>query len=591
MNRPHRAVMSDPPELQGILPGIHTSMGKLRGASAALLTPILICLVAPASWAHSDRGTSGAPMTVAQDEGRTLAFPGAEGYGKYTKGGRGGAVHEVTNLKDAGPGSLRAAVEASGPRAVVFRVSGTIDLESPLRISKPYITIAGQTAPGDGIAIKDHPLVIEADEVIVRYLRVRLGDQTDSDVDAISARYVKNLILDHVSASWSIDETMSVYHAENVTVQWSLVSESLYDTHHDKGAHGFGGIWGANQSTYHHNLLAHHSSRNPRFASGCGYTDFRNNVVFNWGYNSTYGGEKQQVGNPRFNFCVINLVANYYKSGPATQAGEVMHRIASPWSRQGAADYGKWYVAENVLHGNDAVTADNWNGGVQPHGGSSALPVLKLDEPFPAMPIERQSAEEAYRSVLDNVGATLPRRDAVDARIIDETRRRAATFEGAGYKGRPVADPTRKSGIIDSQRDVGGWPELRSIAAPIDTDHDGMPDEWEIKMGLNPNDAADGKRLAADGYTMLEKYLNGIEFDVPVQDIRTASMSATSIEVRWADTYLAEEGFVVERSVDGGAHALLTEVSRNVSSVVDKSVNATSRYEYRVKVKPSRYVR
>ncbi len=591
MDSPHRAVTSDLPELQSTLPGIRNSMGTLRGASAALLTSILICLVAPASWAQIDRSASGAPMTVAHDEGRTLAFPGAEGYGKYTKGGRGGAVHEVTNLKDAGPGSLRAAVEASGPRTVVFRVSGTIDLESPLRISNPYITIAGQTAPGDGIAIKDHPLVIEADEVIVRYLRVRLGDQTDSDVDAISARYVKNLILDHVSASWSIDETMSVYHAENVTVQWSLVSESLYDTHHEKGAHGFGGIWGANHSTYHHNLLAHHSSRNPRFASGCGYTDFRNNVVFNWGNNSTYGGEKQQVGNPRFNFCVINMVANYYKPGPATQVGPVMHRIASPSSRQGAADYGKWYVANNVLHGNESVTADNWNGGVQPQGGSAAIPVLRLAEPFPSMLIDEQKAEEAYRSVLDNVGATLPRRDVLDTRIIDETRRGDATYEGAGYEARPAADPSRKSGIIDSQADVGGWPELRSTAAPADTDSDGMPDEWEVGRGLNPKERADGNRVAADGHTMLEKYLNGIEFDVPVQDVRTARISDTSIEVRWADTYLAEEGFVVERSVDGGAHAFLAEVSRNVSSVVDKSVNAASRYDYRVKVKPSRYVR
>ena len=225
---------------------------------------------------------------VSQDEG-PLAFPGAEGYGKYTRGGRGGAVYAVTTLADAGPGSLRAAVEASGPRTVVFRVSGTIALESPLTIRNPNITIAGQTAPGDGIAIKNHPLMIGADEVIIRYIRVRLGDQTDADTDAVSARYVRNIILDHVSASWSVDETMSIYHADDVTVQWSLVSESLYLTHHDKGAHGFGGIWGGNRSTYHHNLLAHHSSRNPRFASGCGTTDFRNNVVFNWGYNSTYG--------------------------------------------------------------------------------------------------------------------------------------------------------------------------------------------------------------------------------------------------------------------------------------------------------------
>lgn len=519
----------------------------------------------------------------------TLAFPGAEGYGKYTKGGRGGAVYEVTNLKDAGPGSLRAAIEASGPRTVVFRVSGTIDLESPLTIKHPYITIAGQTAPGDGIAIKDHPIVIAADEVIIRYLRVRLGDQTENDADAISARHVKNIILDHVSASWSIDETLSVYHAENVTVQWSLVAESLFDTHHEKGAHGYGGIWGGNHSTYHHNLLAHHSSRNPRFASGCGYTDFRNNVVFNWGNNSTYGGEKQQVNDPRFTVCVINMVANFYKPGPATRPGEVRHRIASPSSREGAAGYGKWYVAGNVLHANGVVTSDNWNGGVQPQDGTSALAALRLQQPFPSMPIDSQNADEAYRSVLDNVGATLPRRDVVDARIVDETRSGNASFEGTGYTDRP--DPARKSGIIDSQSDVGGWPDLRSAAAPIDIDRDGMPDDWESRMGLNPKDGGDGNRVAGDGYTMLEKYLNGIEFEIPVPDVRTTRISDASIEVRWADRYLAEEGFVIERSVDGGAYALLAEVGRNVSSVIDKSVSRASRYEYCVKVKPSRFVK
>ena len=197
--------------------------------------------------------------------------------------------------------------------------------------------------------------------------------------DAISSRYNKNLILDHVSASWSVDETVSIYHSENVTVQWCLISESLYKSNHGKGHHGFGGIWGSNHSTYHHNLLAHHSSRNPRFASGCGNTDYRNNVIYNWGYNSCYGGEKQQHGNPKFNFTNINMVANYYKPGPATEPGKVSYRIASPSTRDGADDYGKWYVAENVVEGNATVTADNWNGGVQPQGGSSDMAGLRLD--------------------------------------------------------------------------------------------------------------------------------------------------------------------------------------------------------------------
>lgn len=425
------------------------------------------------------------PSSFAQQ----LAFPTAEGYGKYTVGGRGGDVYEVTNLNDSGEGSLRAAVQAEGPRTVVFRVSGTIDLMSNLDISNPYITIAGQTAPGDGICIKRYPLMIRADEVIIRYIRVRLGDEKEGSSDALTGRYQKNIILDHLSVSWSGDEVLTVYHCENVTVQWCLVSESI------GGSHRFGGIWGSNYSTYHHNLIAHHIGRNPRFASGSGNTDYRNNVVYNWGNSSTYGGEKVQPGKPQFNFSNINVVANYYKPGPATKPGEVSHCIVSPWSRNGAADYGKWYVSDNVMYGNDKVTANNWNGGVQTKGGSQFDAGLKLDEPWESMKIHQQRAEEAYDTVLEKVGAILPKRDAVDARIIEEVRDGSATF---------------KNGLIETQSDVGGWPELKSEPAPVDTDHDGMPDDWENANGLNPNDNSDRNVVAEDGYTMLEKYLNSI---------------------------------------------------------------------------------
>jgi pectate lyase len=444
---------------------------------------------------------------------RVPAFPGAEGHGSMTRGGRGGSVIAVTNLNDSGPGSLRDAVETDGPRIVVFKISGTIALESTLRITNPYITIAGQTAPGDGIALRKHPVNIDADEVVIRYIRVRLGGESGDDADAISSRYHKNIILDHVSASWSIDETVSLYHGENVTVQWCLISESLYDSNHVKGNHGFGGIWGSNYSTYHHNLLAHHSSRNPRFASGSGYADYRNNVVYNWGHNSTYGGEKQQQGNPKFNLSVINMIANYYKPGPATIPGEVSHRIASPSSRNKADDFGKWFIAGNVMHGSPAVTRDNWSGGVQAQHGDTYVSVLKLDEPWPAMPIRQQSAEEAYEAVLRNAGATLPKRDAVDVRIVQETRRGEATYEGTGYeRDKEVADPSKPAGIIDSPDDVGGWPELASLPAPRDSDDDGMPDEWEKKFGLDPRAAADtALDRDGDGYTDVEEYLNGTD--------------------------------------------------------------------------------
>lgn len=441
-----------------------------------------------------------------------LAFPTAEGYGKYTVGGRGGAVFEVTNLDDSGPGSLRAAVEAEGPRTVVFRVSGTIDLQSRLEIRHPYITIAGQTAPGDGITLKRNPLIIRAGEVIIRHMRFRLGGESGGDYDALTAMYQRNIILDHISASWSVDETLSVYQNQNVTVQWSIISESLFDSNHVKGNHGYGGMWGSNYSSYHHNLIAHHSNRNPRIVSGAGFTDIRNNVIYNWGFESTYGGEMRQPnGSGPVDFSTINLVGNYYKPGPATEPGPVSHRIVSPWSRDGAADYGKFHVAGNVVEGNPAVSADNWNGGVQTKGGSEFDAGLRLYSPWPAMLIREQSAAQAYELVLAQAGATRPRRDPVDERIVRDVRTGTATYEGKAYKAKhKVADPSKKVGIIDAVADVGGWPELKSAPAPQDSDHDGMPDAWERANGLNPRDPADRNRIAIDGYTMLEKYLNSI---------------------------------------------------------------------------------
>ncbi|MGA9650542.1 pectate lyase family protein [Pedobacter sp.] len=469
---------------------------------------------------NEDGITTNNSITKVTYKATNLAFPTAEGYGKYTLGGRGGAVYEVINLNDAGAGSLRAAVEASGSRIVVFRLSGTIYLKSNLTIRNPNITIAGQTAPGDGICIANYPLEIGANQVIIRYIRTRLGDLAEQVDDALGSRFTKNLIIDHVSASWSVDETISVYHCDSMTVQWCIISESFFNANHPNNAdptqitqHGFGAIWGSNFATYHHNLIASHSSRNPRFASGSGYTDYRNNVVYNWGYNSSYGGEKQQVGDtdPNHSFTQINMVANYYKPGPATQPGNVSYRIVNPSYRSVKTDYGKWYIANNTMVGNSAVTADNWNGGVQPAGGNSDFPYLKLDAPWPSMPINQQSPLEAYNSIMDQAGCILPKRDAVDIRIVNETRNGSATFEGSYSQYKVVTDKTKKSGIIDSQKDVGGFPFLNSAPAPVDTDHDGMPDQWELSNGLNPKDPTDRNKIGKNGYPMLEEYLNNIK--------------------------------------------------------------------------------
>ena len=417
-------------------------------------------------------------------ESHLPAFPGAEGYGAGTVGGRGGRVLAVTNLNDSGPGSLRAAIEAEGPRIVVFKVAGTI--EGDLKIRKDYITIAGQSAPGDGICVKGS-ITVDASEVIIRYIRIRPDPKVETD--AIWGRYQKNIIIDHVSASWSSDEVMSLYHNENVTIQWCMITEACAK---GDGGHRFGGIWGNNFGTYHHNLIAHNDSRNPRWASGCGFNDYRNNVLYNWGYESCYGGEARQRGdrrNPPIEHSTINMVANYYKAGPAT-GDKVRSRIASPSSR-GSDDKGRWFVAGNHVDGFAEITADNWL-------GMDGDEYLKMDSPWDAIAIDQETPEAAYYAVLAHAGCSLPVRDLVDRRIIEEVRTGTATHG--------------KSGIITVPGDVGGWPDLKNGIAPEDADSDGMPDQWELKHNLNPNSADDSTLdVDKDGYTSIEEYLNGTD--------------------------------------------------------------------------------
>ena len=437
---------------------------------------------------------------------RPLAFPGAEGYGKYTTGGRGGRVLIVTNLNDNGEGSLRYAVEQKGPRIIVFAVDGTIELKSSLRIDNDSITIAGQSAPGDGICLKDYPLIVNASNVIVRYIRVRVGDRHQLDSDAIGGgRYgQKNVILDNISVSWSIDECLSIYKTENLTVQWCLVTHSLNSSVHTKGSHGFGGIWGGYKATFHHNLLANHASRNPRFASvdGTKWVDYRNNVIYNWGFKTAYGGGHHAE---------INMVNNYYKPGPASQH----HRLLDV-AEDGT---GRYYVAGNVMEGDKAVTDNNrraiidcagkcyirnvksasLTSGINleavPDRGEECSSCL-VDTPFPYEPIDEDIPFIAYRRVLKSVGCSFSR-DSYDQEILYQVK------EGLGTFG--------TNGIINSQKDVGGWPILRVGKPLIDTDADGMPDVWENAHGLNANDASDASNYTLDEkYTNIEVYLNSL---------------------------------------------------------------------------------
>jgi hypothetical protein len=447
------------------------------------------------------------PTQAGEPAGKKIpAFPGAEGAGAYTPGGRGGKVYCVTNLNDRGPGSLREAAEAKGPRMVVFRVAGIIHLETPLSITHPFITIAGQSAPGDGVCIRNHTVEINTHDVIIRYLRFRRGNLKVRD-DALGGHPVRNIIIDHVSASWGLDENLSLYRhivkgpdgklnklpVEDLTIQWTISSEAL-----DRYNHAFGGTWGGQNCSFHHNLFASNTGRNPSIGMGGGF-DFRNNVLFNWRHRTIDGGD----GSSR-----VNLVANYFKPGPATTSAELRHRICRIMYRSKKSDHpgnGKWYVSGNYVHGDAKVTADNWAGGVQfaperkqrdeiiPMGTEKGV---RAHQPFPAAPITQHTALEAYELVLAYAGASRPRRDAVDLRVLESVRTGKTTF---------------KAGIIDSPADVGGWPEYRGTA-DVDSDGDGMPDWWEKKYGLDPNDPSDAAQdRDGDGYTNLEEYLNGTD--------------------------------------------------------------------------------
>ncbi len=420
----------------------------------------------------------------AEKPSEVLAFPGAEGFGKYTTGGRGGKTLVVTNLNDSGPGSLREAIKTKGPRTIVFEVSGTIALESELDINEDNLTIAGQTAPGDGICVSNYTVKIGADNVIIRYMRFRLGDVKNQQDDALKASRQKNIIIDHCTMSWATDECASFYDNENFTMQWCIVAESLNQSLHAKGDHGYGGIWGGMGATFHHNLIAHHKSRMPRFC-GARYhkqpekevVDYRNNVLFNWASNNVYAGER---GNH-------NMVNNYYKPGPATSKSS-SGRLVEPYQ-----PYGKFYLAGNYVEGHPDVSTSNTKG---VHCNNCEVAITSSEIAVQA--IETQTAQQAYEEVLAHVGASL-HRDAADSRLINEVK------TGIAQSGKD------KDGIIDSQNDVGGWPELKSARVLPDTDRDGIPDAWEVAAGLNPKDPSDAIRIKPGvQYTYLEVYMNSL---------------------------------------------------------------------------------
>ena len=436
--------------------------------------PCLLALLALAPLAPDEPATAELP-----------AFPGAEGAGRLTPGGRGGAVLRVTNLDDSGPGSLRAAVEADGPRTIVFDIGGTIRLVSPLRIREPRITIAGQTAPGGGITLRGQPLLISADDVVVRYIRSRLGDEDGVETDAVTIDRGQRIILDHVSASWSVDETLSIGSRDRVidavTVQWSIIAESLNLSAHSKGDHGYGslvrGARGA-RFTFHHNLWAAHRARMPRPGNYLTpdidpvgpFIEFTNNVFYNWGQgHAGYNADSDPATISTYVFA-----ANAYRRGPDS-TGAMIFEEESPLAHA-------WFDANSI---DGVVPADPWQpvtGGDTPGYRLTALPDWAMGA--------SQTAEQAQALVLAGAGASRVR-DPVDTRIV------AGVIDGTGR-------------IINSQTDVGGWPDLAPGTPWTDTDGDGMPDDWEAAHGLYPLAPDGASDRDGDGFTNLEDWLNSL---------------------------------------------------------------------------------
>jgi pectate lyase len=461
------------------------------------------------------------------------AFPGAWGGGMYSFGGRGGKVLVVTNLSDSGSGSFREACEAGGPRIVVFNIAGLVKLKDRLRIRAPYITIAGNTAPGDGVCIAGNTVELETHDVVIRHMRFRRGETWVGDRnDSLGGNPIGNIMIDHVSASWGLDENMSMYRhmhdhdgnpatpdlklpTVNITIQNSIFSECL-NTYH----HSFGSTIGGLNSTFHHNLWANNAGRNPSVGMYGDFT-FVNNVLFNWVHRTVDGGDHRSL---------FNVINNYLKPGPATPKDvPIAWRLLKPESERSKTvfdNFGRAYVTGNIVEGGARVTQDNWDGGVQPDSRApvaTVLPAIRTNSPIPHAPLQIQPAGKAFETVLANAGATLPRRDAVDGRIIKSVRTGEvvakvpadleAQLGGVGYSAQSIREIARlvPLGIITHPAQVGGYPDYRG-APYADRDQDGMPDDWEQAHQLNPTDPSDASADANhDGYTNLEDFINGLD--------------------------------------------------------------------------------
>ncbi|MBR4735334.1 MAG: fibronectin type III domain-containing protein [Bacteroidales bacterium] len=475
----------------------------------------------------------------AEEDGQARAFPGAEGGGMWATGGRGGKIYHVTSLNDSASeeGTLRYGIEKGDrPLTIVFDVAGVISLNSMLNVKKGNLTIAGQTAPGDGICLKNYTFRISASNVVIRFIRCRMGDEKKTEDDAIQILNrdmpFENIVIDHCSLSWCTDECASFYGMKNFTFSWNYVTESLRNSVHDKGAHGYGGIWGGENATYHHNLLAHHDSRNPRIdhdyvSTQKGPVSIFNNVVYNWSGNTCYGGESSS--NNGTDYRKYNFFNNYYKPGPATPSNHIwlLQPTTSCSNCGGTILPGHFYMDGNVMHGKSDVTNDNWKAGKSSPVGvyisSSDVTKIKESAPYTWGVYESiHSAQNCFDAVLQYAGASF-RRDAIDARISDETLNGTYTYNGSNGSAK---------GLIDTQEDVGGWPNYAATEEEVDknrdSDSDGMPNWFEEQFGLNKTGASDAQAFTLDPgkrYTNLEMYLHYLVKDIVSGQNANASYS------------------------------------------------------------------
>ena len=461
------------------------------------------------------------------------AFPTAEGFGKYASGGRGGKVVEVTNLNDSGEGSLRWALTEAGREnaTIVFRVSGIIDIgpdpqrkgENSIRTRLRNVTIAGQTAPGEGILLRGGKLNLGGSEnVIIRNIRARLGtrnlertkDETDDayrkrcfiEGGAIGVENASNIIIDHCCFGWSGEENMTVYDNHFTTVQWCIIHEGLYNAGHKKGVRGYGAQWGGSPATFHHNLLTCNDSRSARLNGATNpkvdknvFMEYQNNVNFNWGRrNSCYGGENE-AGPGSSHEC--NFAGNYYKPGPAHPQDNVLIELSAARKGKTLTGPSLWYLADNVMEG--VPGGDNWRLVANKTGFDISR--MRADKPLRKPEYQQyltpaEPAEEAYDCVLSKAGTI--RRDTVERRLIEDVRSGQPRYSGQS---------ARRQGIIDSPDDADGWPVYPDTTPVVDNDHDGMDDEWERTHGLDPANPDDRNNiLSKEGYTALEVYLNSL---------------------------------------------------------------------------------